>query len=210
MDGYQSDELFESPLQTSCSSSESGDFEPEAGTSRDKHIEFMRIAFRAKQPQRLDSARIKTNSAKPFSMFLTPSRPHSSMRQENISTASKRIPGTTRRTPGSAGRTSKSARPAKDRSHEMSAGGKHRSSPLQEHALAEVLNGLTGQLKSCELFRQQEKCMESIEKQLQSASSSGSSSSESQRLKEKVPLGVRVSDRHLYATCKFMSLYYAG
>ena len=180
MDGYQSDELFESPLQTSCSSSESGDFEPEAGTSRDKHIEFMRIAFRAKQPQRLDSARIKTNSAKPFSMFLTPSRPHSSMRQENISTASKRIPGTTRRTPGSAGRTSKSARPAKDRSHEMSAGGKHRSSPLQEHALAEVLNGLTGQLKRLvSRLDRQEKHMESIEKQSQSASCSGSSSSKS-------------------------------
>lgn len=99
MDSYQSDELFESPLQTSCSSSESGDSEPEADNSRDKHIEFMRIAFRAKQPQQLDSARIKTNSAKPSLTFLTPSRPHSSVRQENTSTASKRTPGSTGRTP---------------------------------------------------------------------------------------------------------------
>jgi len=89
MDGYQSDELFDgSPLlQTSCSSSESGDSEPEADSSRDKHIEFMRIAFRAKQPQQLDSARTKTNSAKPSSTFLTHSRPHSSTHQENTSTA---------------------------------------------------------------------------------------------------------------------------
>ena len=118
----------ESPLQTSCSSSESGDSEPKADTSRDKHIEFMRIAFRAKQPQQPDSARIKTNSAKPSATFLTPSRPHSSMHQENTSTASKRTPGSTGRTPGSAGRTSESAGPAKDRSHEMSAGGEHHSS----------------------------------------------------------------------------------
>ena len=42
MDGYQPDELFDgSPLQTSSSSSESGDSEPKADSSRDKHIEFM-------------------------------------------------------------------------------------------------------------------------------------------------------------------------
>ena len=143
----------------------------------------MRIAFRAKQPQQLDSARTKTNSAKPSSTFLTPFRPHSSTRQENTSTASKMAPG-------SAGRTPELVGPAKDRSHKMSAGGEHRSSPLQEHALAEVLNGLTGQLKRVvSHLDRQEKRMESIEEQLQSASSSGSSSSKSQQLKEKVPLG---------------------
>ena len=52
----------------------------------------------------------------------------------------------------------------------MSAGGEHRSSPLQEHALAEVLNGLTGQLKRVvSHLDRQEKRMESIQKQLQSA-----------------------------------------
>lgn len=77
--------------------------------------------------------------------------------------------------------------------------------------LLKFLNGLTGQLKRVVgRLDRQEKGMESIEKQLQSASSSGSSSSESPRLKEKVPLGVRVSDRLLYATCKFMSMYCAG
>jgi len=130
MDGYQSDELFDgSALQTSCFSSESGDSEPKADSSRDKHIEFMKIAFRAKQPQQLDSARTKANSAKPSSTFLTPSRPHSSTHQENTSTASKRTPGLTEWTPGSAGRTPELVGPAKDRSQKMSAGGEHCSSP---------------------------------------------------------------------------------
>jgi len=121
MDGYQSDELFDgSPLQTSCFSSESGDSEPKADCSRDKHIEFMKIAFRAKQPQQLNSARTKTNSAKPSSMFLTPSWPHSSI---HTSTASKKTPGSTGRTPGSAGQTPELVGLAKDRSHEMSVGG---------------------------------------------------------------------------------------
>ena len=67
MDGYQSDEFFDgSPLQTSCSSSESGDSED---TSRNKHIEFMGIAFRAKQPQQLDSARTKPTVPNPLQCF---------------------------------------------------------------------------------------------------------------------------------------------
>ena len=181
MDDYLSDELFDqSPLQTSCSSGESGDSEPEADTSPDKHMEFIRNAFRAKQPQQLDNARPKTSSAKSSSMFLTPSRPHSSTRRENTSTALKRTPRSVEWTPGTAG-------PVKDRSHEMSTGGgDHHSTPLQEAALAEVLNGLTGQLKrvvSC--LDRQGKRMESIERQLYSATSSASSSSESRRSKEK-------------------------
>ena len=101
MDGYQSGELFdESPLQTSCSSNESGESEPEdTSSSWDKHMEFMRNAFRAKH---LDSARTKTNSS---SSFLTPARPRGLTRREDTSTASKRTFGLTGRTPGSTGRT---------------------------------------------------------------------------------------------------------
>ena len=76
------------------------------------------------------------------SMFWTPSRPHS-LCQEDTSTA---FPVSSGWTPGSAGRTSESAGPTNYRSQKMNAGGQHRSRPLQEHALAEVLNGLTGQL----------------------------------------------------------------
>jgi len=125
---------------------------------------------------------------------LTPSQPHSSTCHEYTSTASERTPGSTGQTRGSAG----PAKDRRDRSHEMS---EHRSSPLQEHALAEVLNGLTGQLEKVvsHLDRQ-----ENVWNSLTNSYSSGNFSSESQRLKEKVPLGVR----HLYATCKFMSVYY--
>ena len=71
MDGYQSDELLDgSPLlQISSSSSESGDSATEADSYRDKHIEFMTIAFRAKQPQQLDSARTKPTVPNPLQCF---------------------------------------------------------------------------------------------------------------------------------------------
>ena len=84
------------------------------------------------------------------------------------------------------------------------------SSQIQEFQLATVLNELTGTMnKFISRLDKQERRMESIEKQLKSVTSGTSvcSSTDScHQIKEKIPLGVRVSDKRLldliiYSNC---------
>ena len=178
-DGYISEALFDDgPLQTSCSP-ESSDSEPESITAkREKHLKLIQSAFRGKRGEQ------------PLKSKTPLKRLSKSLPSHGISS---RPPGSNSKWPQKAAHTANKSR-AKDRSppdvppERQTSPDTSPPLPLSEalNKLTEVVNQVVGRLDK------QDKRMESIEKKMRSPSVSSSSSCES-RVKERVPLGVRVS-----------------